>query len=109
MDMPPGIEHMRAAEVEGNIQSMGDAVDQARKIANLENPDQDTGVRVIETRDAKTSISWEKDEVSGTLTAHITFEKDGKTETKDAKFFDMTGGKGDNPVYEEGIGPVASR
>ena len=104
-DMPPGAEHMHAAEVMGSIQSMEDAVAQAKKIANLENPDEDTGERVIETRGSKMTVKWEKNEPEGTLVAHITLEKDGHAESRDVTFTDMTGGKAQNPVYEEGSGP----
>ncbi len=103
--MPPGAEHMHAAEVMGSIQSMEDAIAQARKIANLENPDQDSGKREIESRGTKMTVTWDKNEGSGTLVAHITLEKDGQTESRDVTFTDMTGGKAQNPVYEEGSGP----
>ncbi len=104
-DMPPGAEHMHSAEVMGSIQSMEDAVAQARKIANLENPDENTGEKIVETRGSKMTVTWEKNEGQGTLIAHITLEKDGETESRDVTFTDMTGGKAQNPIYEEGSGP----
>jgi uncharacterized protein (DUF305 family) len=102
-EMPP-IEHHQTAEIMERVQSMEDAIAQARKIANEENPDQDSGKREV---GKNMSVTWEKDEAAGKLIAHITLEKDGKTEAKDVTFIDMTGGKAQEPVYEaEGVGPT---